>query len=103
MPEGDTRNERPGSLRSAKSVCSETLIDSSQRVVNVGLSCHPRFGTMADSMDPRCETYETVRHGMEPIFSDFPGSLSFHKVSGRSRKSRFEHQEAGMMGYLRIA
>jgi hypothetical protein len=56
MPEGATRNERPGSLRSAKSVCSEALIDSSQRVVNVGISYRPRFGTMADSMDPRCET-----------------------------------------------
>jgi hypothetical protein len=57
MPEGATRNERPGSLRSTKSVWSETLIDSSQRVVNVGISLPPLdFGTMADSMDPGCET-----------------------------------------------
>jgi hypothetical protein len=55
---------------------------------------------------PDAKLYETARHGMEPIFSDFPGILSFHRVSGRRRKSRFfliEHQEAGMMGYLRIA
>jgi hypothetical protein len=52
------------------------------------------------------QLYETACHIMERNFHVFSGIILFRAVSAKFRKYHFnliEHQEAGMMGYVKIA
>src|SRR5262245_41005037 len=72
IPFGETRNMRPGSLRSMKSVCFETLTDSSQRVVNVGISVTPILEPWRILWFQDAKLHATACNGMKAFSVGFP-------------------------------